>query len=164
MFCSLSKTGMKHDEMFEEIPLVIRNSNLVNTLLCKLDESLTDPEQNDFLSLARGWVTWIWVFQHLKQSIILVFEIHKYSALTFSPQYVYWKECSTVNGDCRWVMSRYSEVSQLSKKLCSTTTTERFLQSKKGKYLYSIRSVLRRQSRDTNLKYKKVGVLPIRIV
>ena len=47
---------MKHDEMFEEIPLVIKNSNLVNTLLCKLDENLTEPEHNDFLSLARGLV------------------------------------------------------------------------------------------------------------
>ena len=54
LFCSLNKVGMKHDEMFEEIPLVIKNSNLVNTLLCKLDENLTEPEHNDFLSLARG--------------------------------------------------------------------------------------------------------------
>ncbi|XP_046856886.1 eukaryotic translation initiation factor 3 subunit H-like [Xenia sp. Carnegie-2017] len=51
---SLTKAGMKHDEMFEEIPLVIKNSNLVNTLLCKLDENLTEPEHKDFLSLARG--------------------------------------------------------------------------------------------------------------
>ncbi|XP_071807374.1 eukaryotic translation initiation factor 3 subunit H-B-like [Asterias amurensis] len=50
---ALKKTGLCYENVFEEIPIVIHNSYLVNTLLCELKE-ISPPTGDNFLSLSSG--------------------------------------------------------------------------------------------------------------
>ncbi|XP_072169835.1 eukaryotic translation initiation factor 3 subunit H-B-like [Diadema setosum] len=50
---SIRKSGLSFDKLFEEIPIVIKNSYLVNALLCELD-GLSSPGDEHFLSLSTG--------------------------------------------------------------------------------------------------------------
>jgi len=43
--------GMSFEKMFTEIPVTIKNSHLVNSLLCELDEPLTQQQSFDYLDL-----------------------------------------------------------------------------------------------------------------
>ena len=43
--------------MFEEIPVVIKNSHLVNALLCEIEEQMPEQEKFNFLDLATGCVS-----------------------------------------------------------------------------------------------------------
>ncbi|KAL9980869.1 hypothetical protein ACROYT_G009508 [Oculina patagonica] len=50
----LAKSGLSFEAMFEEIPLVIRNSSLINTLLCEVEVLSPHTQTNEFLSLSTG--------------------------------------------------------------------------------------------------------------
>ncbi len=50
---ALKKTGLCYENVFEEIPIVIHNSYLINTLLCELKE-ISPPTGDNFLSLSSG--------------------------------------------------------------------------------------------------------------
>ncbi|EDO39430.1 predicted protein [Nematostella vectensis] len=50
----LSKAGISFHSMFQEIPLVIKNSSLMNVLLCELDENTPTPSADQFLTLSTG--------------------------------------------------------------------------------------------------------------
>ena len=50
----LAKSGLSFEAMFEEIPLVIRNSSLVNTLLCEIEVLSPHTQTDEFLSLSTG--------------------------------------------------------------------------------------------------------------
>lgn len=47
----IKAAGMSFEKMFTEIPVTIRNSHLVNSLLCDLDDSLSDQQSFDYLDL-----------------------------------------------------------------------------------------------------------------
>ena len=49
---SLKAAGISFERMMEEIPIHIRNSHLVNALLCELDEDLHQKQKYNFLDLA----------------------------------------------------------------------------------------------------------------
>ena len=40
--------------MFEEVPVVIKNSHLVNTMLCEVEEMTPSNDKYSFLDLATG--------------------------------------------------------------------------------------------------------------
>lgn len=48
---AVKAAGMSFEKMFIEIPVHIRNSHLVNSMLCELDDSLTDQQSFDYLDL-----------------------------------------------------------------------------------------------------------------
>lgn len=50
----LAKSGLSFEAMFEEIPLVIRNSSLVNSLLCEIEVLSPHTQTDNFLSLSTG--------------------------------------------------------------------------------------------------------------
>ncbi|KAK2562381.1 Eukaryotic translation initiation factor 3 subunit H [Acropora cervicornis] len=50
----LAKSGLSFEAMFEEIPLEIRNSSLVNALLCEIEVLSPHTQTKDFLSLSTG--------------------------------------------------------------------------------------------------------------
>ncbi|XP_052776795.1 eukaryotic translation initiation factor 3 subunit H-like [Mya arenaria] len=48
---AIKAAGMSYEKMFMEIPVHIKNSHLVNSLLCEIDDKLVDEESSDFLDL-----------------------------------------------------------------------------------------------------------------
>jgi len=50
----LSQRGVHFDNLFEEIPVVLKNSNLMNTLVCEIEDRTRLPDRESFLSLATG--------------------------------------------------------------------------------------------------------------
>ncbi|XP_077991266.1 eukaryotic translation initiation factor 3 subunit H-like [Glandiceps talaboti] len=52
---SIRKANLSFEEMFEEIPIVIRNSHLINAMLCEV-ETKAPIQPGNFLSLATGSV------------------------------------------------------------------------------------------------------------
>ncbi|XP_058964038.1 eukaryotic translation initiation factor 3 subunit H-like [Pocillopora verrucosa] len=50
----LAKSGLSFEAMFEEIPLVIRNSSLINSLLCEVEVLSPHTQTDNFLSLSTG--------------------------------------------------------------------------------------------------------------
>ncbi|XP_068747820.1 eukaryotic translation initiation factor 3 subunit H-like [Montipora capricornis] len=50
----LAKSNLSFEAIFEEIPLVIRNSSLINALLCEIEVLSPHTQTNDFLSLSTG--------------------------------------------------------------------------------------------------------------
>lgn len=50
----LSQRGVHFDNLFEEIPVVLKNSNLMNTLVCEIEDRTRLPDRETFLSLATG--------------------------------------------------------------------------------------------------------------
>ncbi|ELU18873.1 hypothetical protein CAPTEDRAFT_161622 [Capitella teleta] len=60
---SLKKSSMSFESLFEEVPVVIKNSHLVNSLLCEMEE--TESSYN-FLDLATG--------THLEKNVSLLIE------------------------------------------------------------------------------------------
>ena len=52
LFLSVQKAGLDHKDMLKELPVTIRNSRLMNALLCELDTRDTQPKKMDFLGLS----------------------------------------------------------------------------------------------------------------
>ncbi|XP_033118653.1 eukaryotic translation initiation factor 3 subunit H-like [Anneissia japonica] len=50
---STKKNGLTYEKLFEEIPVNIRNSHLINIMLCELEEQ-SPPSGDTFLNLATG--------------------------------------------------------------------------------------------------------------
>ena len=48
---SIKAAGISFEKMFKEIPVQIKNSHLVNSLLCELDDPLTEQQRFDYLDL-----------------------------------------------------------------------------------------------------------------
>ena len=51
---SLAAKGISFDNLFEEVPVIVKNSNLMNALLCEVEETSSLPNRENFLSLATG--------------------------------------------------------------------------------------------------------------
>ena len=57
ILCSLyrlAKKGVDYDNLFEEVPVMIKNSNLMTTCLSEIEEMANLPDKDAFLSLATG--------------------------------------------------------------------------------------------------------------
>ena len=54
-FPSVQRSGVGHKDVLKELPVTIRNSRLVNALLCELDTRNTEPKRMDFLGLSTRW-------------------------------------------------------------------------------------------------------------
>ncbi|XP_065669947.1 eukaryotic translation initiation factor 3 subunit H [Hydra vulgaris] len=50
----LIKENVDFTNILEEVPVTIKTSNLVNTLICEIEETVQLPEKEEFLSLATG--------------------------------------------------------------------------------------------------------------
>merc|ERR1712180_377171 len=50
----LSKLKLEHNDLVEEFPVTIKNSNLINTLIAEMETVSPFPVKEDFLSLATG--------------------------------------------------------------------------------------------------------------
>lgn len=48
----LTSMGISYNNLLEEVPVVIRNSNLVNALICEIQQKSPLPEKDSYLSLA----------------------------------------------------------------------------------------------------------------
>ena len=48
---SVKAAGISFEKMFEEIPITIKNSHLVNSMLCEIDDTLQEEKSFDFLDL-----------------------------------------------------------------------------------------------------------------
>jgi len=53
---SVKKAGLSFEQMFEEVPVVIKNSHLINALCCELEEAKPDENPYNFLDLATSSV------------------------------------------------------------------------------------------------------------
>ena len=51
-FFSVLESNLKHSEMFEELPVVLRNSPLVNALMCEMDSFGVPPPKMDLFNLS----------------------------------------------------------------------------------------------------------------
>ena len=61
-FFRLAKSGLSFEAMFEEIPLVIRNSSLINSLLCEVEVLSPHTQTDNFLSLSTGYGSFEFIF------------------------------------------------------------------------------------------------------
>jgi len=50
--CSIRQAGLSFEAMFEEVPILIRNSHLVNALLCEIEEETPSEAKYNFLDLS----------------------------------------------------------------------------------------------------------------
>jgi len=50
--CRIRQAGLSFEAMFEEVPILIRNSHLVNTLLCEIEEETPSETKYNFLDLS----------------------------------------------------------------------------------------------------------------
>ena len=50
--CSVSAARMDHNDILMELPVTMRNSRLVKSLLSELDARNTKPDRMDFLGLS----------------------------------------------------------------------------------------------------------------
>ena len=48
---SIKEAKMSFEKMFEEIPVIIKNSHLVNSMLCELDDTISENQMFDHLDL-----------------------------------------------------------------------------------------------------------------
>ena len=55
---------MGYENMFEEVPIVIRNSHLINVLLWELEDKSTVADKHELLNLSSGLVTNIHRMSH----------------------------------------------------------------------------------------------------
>lgn len=49
---SVRESSLKHTDMFEELPVILRNSHLVNALLCEMNNNTSSSPKMDFLNLS----------------------------------------------------------------------------------------------------------------
>lgn len=59
---NMAKHGINFDTMFEEIPIVLRNSHLVNALLCELSDRSKKEQKFSALDLGTRWVCFVFGF------------------------------------------------------------------------------------------------------
>lgn len=62
----LSERGVNFDNLFEEVPVIVKNSNLVNALISEIEDKTDVPDRETFLSLATG--------SYLEKSVHLLIE------------------------------------------------------------------------------------------
>jgi len=62
----LSEKKMTFSNLFEEVPVVVKNSNLVNALVCEIESQIPRTDREPFLSLATG--------SYLEKSVHLLIE------------------------------------------------------------------------------------------
>merc|ERR1712048_373891 len=62
----LAEKDMCYSQLFEEVPVVIKNSNLINALMCEIESKLPRHDNQQFLSLATG--------SYLEKSVHLLIE------------------------------------------------------------------------------------------
>merc|ERR1719322_789605 len=62
----LAKKGVSYNNLFEEVPVIIKNSNLASTLLCEIEDMSNITDTDSFLSLATG--------SYLEKSVQLLME------------------------------------------------------------------------------------------
>jgi len=48
----IRQAGLSFEAMFEEVPILIRNSHLVNALLCEIEEETPSETKYNFLDLS----------------------------------------------------------------------------------------------------------------
>ena len=53
---SVKKSKMSFDNMFEEVPVVVKNSHLVNALCCEIEDRTAVEDKFQLLDLATGLV------------------------------------------------------------------------------------------------------------
>ncbi|XP_060713202.1 eukaryotic translation initiation factor 3 subunit H-B [Tachysurus vachellii] len=63
---SLKKANVGYEKMFEEVPIVIKNSHLVNVLLCDLEDKTTEVEKHELLNLSSS--------SHLEKSLQMLMD------------------------------------------------------------------------------------------
>ncbi|GAA6092170.1 eukaryotic translation initiation factor 3 subunit H-B isoform X1 [Tachysurus ichikawai] len=63
---SLKKANVGYEKMFEEVPIVIKNSHLVNVLLWDLEDKTTEVEKHELLSLSSS--------SHLEKSLQMLMD------------------------------------------------------------------------------------------
>ncbi|KAK3511645.1 hypothetical protein QTP70_014580 [Hemibagrus guttatus] len=63
---SLKKASVGYDKMFEEVPIVIKNSHLINVLLWELEDKTTEVEKHELLSLSSS--------SHLEKSLQMLMD------------------------------------------------------------------------------------------
>jgi len=63
---SLAKHGLMPSNLFEEVPVIIKNSNLASILLCEIEHIANITDKDSFLSLATG--------SYLEKSVQLLME------------------------------------------------------------------------------------------
>lgn len=49
---SIKQANLSFENILEEIPVVIKNSHLVNALLCEIEESMGTSQKNQLLDVA----------------------------------------------------------------------------------------------------------------
>ena len=52
LYCSVAEAKIDHKDILIELPVTLRNSRLVNSLLCELDTRDTKPDCTHFLGLS----------------------------------------------------------------------------------------------------------------
>ena len=67
---SLAKHGLMPSNLFEEVPVIIKNSNLASILLCEIEHIANITDKDSFLSLATGFVIHLHAFICLLQSFL----------------------------------------------------------------------------------------------
>jgi len=50
--CRIRQSGLSFEAMFEEVPILMRNSHLVNTLLCEIEQETPSQTKYNFLDLS----------------------------------------------------------------------------------------------------------------
>ncbi len=61
LFVSVQRSGLQHGDLLKELPVTIRNSRLMNALLCELDAKDTQPKKMDLLGLSSRYNISIYV-------------------------------------------------------------------------------------------------------
>ncbi|XP_041758741.2 eukaryotic translation initiation factor 3 subunit H-like [Coregonus clupeaformis] len=56
----LKKAMIGFEHIFEEVPIVIKNSHLINVLMWELEEKSTVADKHELLNLSSRYVTWCW--------------------------------------------------------------------------------------------------------
>lgn len=55
-FYRIRELGLSFENMFEEIPVVIKNSHLMNVALCEIEDKLSTKKTYNNLDMATGYV------------------------------------------------------------------------------------------------------------
>ncbi len=53
---SVQRSGLQHGDLLKELPVTIKNSRLMNALLCELDTRDTQPKKMNLLGLSSRFV------------------------------------------------------------------------------------------------------------
>ena len=56
MGCRIKEAKLNHDNFMEELPVVIKNSHLVNSVLCELQSMSPSTKRHSFLDLSTRFV------------------------------------------------------------------------------------------------------------